>query len=199
MSGILTIGHSDHASADFCGHLLGHRVEVLCDVRSSPYSCYHGQFNREILKASLASCGVRYLFMGDLLGARVTDPACFDGERYHHDLIRTRDFFKKGIDRLREEIERYTVAVMCAEKDPITCHRMILVTRCLKACGVEIGHIDYDGELESNAAAERRLLEAVGVEPNMFMADGERLDRAYRLQGEKIAYRGEARKRGISG
>ena len=51
---------------------------------------------------------------------------------------------------------------MCAEREPLDCHRCLLVTRALAERGLRIGHILHDGAVESHTATERRLLELSG-------------------------------------
>ena len=78
-AGILwTIGHSNHPLEAFLDLLTRHRIEVLVDVRSSPYSRYASQFNREALRQPLHDRAVQYLFLGDLLGGRVEDDRFYD-------------------------------------------------------------------------------------------------------------------------
>ena len=74
---VYTIGHSNHSEETFLGLLRSHRIEVIADVRSRPYSQYSPQFDREALKASLRRAGIDYVFLGDELGARSDIPSCY--------------------------------------------------------------------------------------------------------------------------
>jgi hypothetical protein len=78
---------------------------------------------------------------------------------------------------------------MCAEKEPLECHRTILVARHLTALGLPVAHIHADGHLESHDMAVRRLVRMVNLpEQDMFRSLEELIDDAYCKQGERIAY-----------
>ena len=64
-----------------------------------------------------------------------------------------------GLERVRTGMRKYRLALMCAEKDPLTCHRAILVCRHLRPVVGDIVHILGDGSLETHGEAETRLLE----------------------------------------
>jgi uncharacterized protein (DUF488 family) len=186
---LYTVGHSVHSWEHFLALLKQHGVNALCDVRSSPYSRYSPQFNREALKKTLKAEGIAYVFMGKELGARSDDPACYIRGQANYGLIAATAPFQDGLARVRRGLERYTVALMCAEKDPLTCHRTILVARALRAPDVSIAHIHADGLLETNTDAEKRLLKLVKLpEESLFASQTDLIERAYDLQAEKIAY-----------
>jgi uncharacterized protein (DUF488 family) len=78
---------------------------------------------------------------------------------------------------------------MCAEKDPMACHRMILICRHLRSAGIEINHILEDGSLETNAESEKRLMRTLKIpETSLFETSEDLVQRAYDIQGEKIAH-----------
>lgn len=186
---LYTIGHSNHSRDAFTELLQAHRVTAVCDVRSAPYSRYSPHFNRDALKHALTAAGIAYVFMGKELGARSDDPRCYIGGQANYQLIAATPTFQEGLRRVRQGLERYAVALMCAEKDPLTCHRTILVARALRAPDVTINHIHADGLLERHADAERRLLQLVKLpDENLFASQAELIEQAYDLQAQKIAY-----------
>jgi hypothetical protein len=78
---------------------------------------------------------------------------------------------------------------MSAEKEPLECHRTILVARHLAAIGVAVVHIHADGSLESHESALTRLKRALNLpQEDMFHSAEEWQAEAYRLQEERIAY-----------
>jgi uncharacterized protein (DUF488 family) len=190
MSGSLfTIGHSTHETQQFVALLRRHGVTALGDVRSRPYSRFNPQFNRETLQLSLDAEGIAYVFLGEELGARSDDPACYEGGRVRYELLARTGPFLRGLDRICEGMKRHRLALMCAEKDPLECHRTILVARHLAARGVGIEHILEDGRLESHERAVDRLLDRFKLgEPDLFRTREQAAEDAYRLQGERIAY-----------
>jgi uncharacterized protein (DUF488 family) len=186
---IYTIGHSTHTEERFTALLKMHAIATLCDVRSSPYSRFNPQFNREGLKQVLAEAGVGYLFVGQELGARSDDPACYDGGKVQYDRLARTALFRKGLDRLEETARGGSLALMCAEKDPLDCHRTILVTPHMQARGFRVEHILEDGTLESHEETMNRLLRLLHLpDEDLFRSHEDILEDAYRIRGARIAY-----------
>jgi uncharacterized protein (DUF488 family) len=155
---IFTIGHSNHSIGTFIGLLKRNSITAIADVRSYPYSRIFPHFNRDIFRASLKEVGIEYVFLGDNLGARPQDRACYVGNMAVYDLIAANKNFSLGIDRLTKGAEKYQISLMCAEQDPIICHRAILVCQHLRKSGLEIRHILKAGNLENHENLEERLL-----------------------------------------
>jgi uncharacterized protein (DUF488 family) len=186
---LFTIGHSDHELSRFLLLLRKFEVDVIADVRSQPYSRFHAQFNRETLAKWLSSTGITYVFLGRELGARRAEPQAYQDRQARYDLIRRLPAFREGLDVLRRQIVGHRVSLLCAERDPITCHRTILVCRQLRGEGVDILHIREDGSAETTAQIEDRLIEAAGLPPaHLFLGREELVEQAYELQAERIAY-----------
>jgi uncharacterized protein (DUF488 family) len=186
---IHTIGHSNHPIDRFLDLLGIHQITVLADVRSMPYSRRNPQFNREALKKSLAERGIRYVFLGEELGARSKDPACYSEGRVVYARLAETDLFQQGLHRLEEGAKEYRVAMACAEKDPLDCHRTILVTRQLVADGFNVAHILETGALEPHEATMARLRQRLGIpESDMFHSGAQLDDTAYDLQEQRVAY-----------
>lgn len=187
---IYTIGHSTHPQDRFLGLLTMHAITVLCDVRSKPYSRLNPQFNRDELKTALPDHGIKYLFLGKELGARSDDPRCYEGGKVRYDRLARSEPFQQGLTRLRDGISKgFRIAMMCAEKEPLECHRTILVARHLTDLGVDVQHILANGRLESHADTLRRLSRLVGLpEEDMFRSAKDLQDDAYSRQEQRIAY-----------
>jgi uncharacterized protein (DUF488 family) len=189
MPELFTIGHSTQSWEQFLERLARHRIDAVGDVRSSPYSARLPQFNREILERALREAGIQYVFLGNELGARRTERECYvDGVAMYDRIART-PAFSAGLDRVRKGVTRFCLSLMCAEKDPLECHRTILVCRELRN-DFEIRHILEDGTLENHADAESRLLAEERVpDEDFFISREELIARAYHRRGGKIAYR----------
>jgi uncharacterized protein (DUF488 family) len=194
---VFTIGHSNHRTERFVALLQMHGVTALGDVRSKPYSQFHPQFNRESLKKSLREHGIAYVFLGRELGARSEDHSCYEHGKVQYDRLARTGLFRGGLDRIRKGAEDYRIALMCAEKEPLDCHRTILVARSLEALGFDIYHIHADGRTESHEQALARLIRMLGLPAeDMFSTRDLAVSDAYRLQAERIAYRVDAPTRG---
>jgi uncharacterized protein (DUF488 family) len=187
---VFTIGHSTHLQERFIALLRQHGMTALCDVRSKPYSRMNPQFNREELKEALLAQGVEYRFLGKELGARSDDPNCYENGKVQYDRLAETELFKYGLKRvLRGMRDDFRIALMCAEKEPLECHRTILVGRHLVALGVTVEHILADGSLENHDAALSRLARMINLrEPDLVHSREQLIADAYRKQGERIAY-----------
>lgn len=185
---ILTIGHSNHGIEHFVALLYSHDASAVADVRSAPFSRYAPQFNKEALQESLRQAGIGYVFLGKELGARTSDRSCYINGQVQYSLLARTELFRSGIDRLLRGAEDERIAVMCTEKDPLDCHRTLLVTRALVDAGVVVDHVLADGGLESNDEAMTRLLGKQGVQPDLFRSADELLQEALQQQERVIAY-----------
>ena len=186
---IFTVGHSTHALEDFVSLLQQHSVDAVADVRSVPYSRWQPQFNREDLTEDLKARGIAYVFLGKELGARSDDPKCYENGRVQYRSLAETPLFQSGIKRVRDGSRHKRIALMCAEKDPLDCHRTILVARELVANGVAITHILEDGSLEPHDETMKRLSEQLRLPAqDLFFTADELEDRAYAAQEQRIAY-----------
>jgi uncharacterized protein (DUF488 family) len=189
---VFTIGHSNLEIGNFVARLKRHGIQAIADVRSSPYSQYNPQFNRELLQESLHNHGITYVFLGKELGARRSERECYLDGRADYGLISQTPAFRRGIERVTQGAAKMRVALMCAEKDPIDCHRCILVTPHLRQLGLQVLHILSDGLLEDHEQTELRLLHLYALEEkDLFASPEENVARAYKIQGEKVAYHEE--------
>jgi uncharacterized protein (DUF488 family) len=189
---VYTIGHSTHSIETFIGLLKAHAITALCDVRSSPYSRMNPQFNRETLKQSLKEANIKYVFLGKELGARSQDKSCYRHGQVRYDLLAQTELFQQGIRRIEEGAQAYRLALMCAEKEPLDCHRTILVSRRLVDDGLAVKHILYDGKIEDHADAIERLICLLKVPTaDMFRGHDAVIRTAYEQQANSIAYREE--------
>jgi len=188
---IYTIGHSNHPLEKFLELLKKHGITALCDVRSHPYSKYSPQFNHEPLQQELKNHNIAYVFLGKELGARSNDSSCYDNDgKVQYARLAQTQLFKEGIARLNKGMESYRLALMCAEKEPLICHRTILICRNLRADDITIKHILEDGNIETHQQAEQRLMDMLHIPKHDLFANSEQLlERAYDRQEAKIAYK----------
>jgi uncharacterized protein (DUF488 family) len=202
MQPVFTIGHSNHKPEKFLELLGSHSINALVDVRSTPYSRHQPYFNKQALQSQLPKVEIRYVFLGGELGARPADTNCYVGGKAVYEKIAELDAFRQGLQRILKGAKNHRIALMCAEKDPITCHRAILVCQHLVPFNLEIAHIHGNGELEYHENLEERLLQAhnlvdkkVDGQLSLFITDSEselvrskRVHQAYQMQGDQIAY-----------
>ncbi len=191
VSMLLTIGHSNLEFSEFVELLRRHGTTAVADVRSQPGGrLVH--FHRGELERGLRNAGIEYVFLGRELGARRDEPECYENGVAVYERIASLPDFQKGLDRIRKGLLRHRIALMCAEKEPLECHRTVLVCRHLRGDAIAIRHLLTDGTWEDHAATERRLLRLTGEERTLFepdLSDEELLERAYETRGREIAYR----------
>ena len=185
---VFTIGHSTHGIEAFITLLQRYDVTEVADVRSAPYSRFNPQFNREPLANSLAACEIEYAFFGQELGGRPNDASCYENGRIRYNRVSKTRSFQKGIERVVKDTASHCVALMCAEKEPLECHRSLLVAQALQARGIAIKHILADGGLETHAAAMDRMLAMHGYlqQEDLFEERNERIERAIASQIEQM-------------
>jgi uncharacterized protein (DUF488 family) len=162
---IFTIGHSNHSSDHFLTLLKSHKIDVIVDTRTHPYSNHTPQFDEPSLKACLENSGFRYLYLGNQLGGRPADRSFYDSQGHVlYAKISYCDDFRQAISRLEKGLQRYRIALLCAEENPAHCHRRLLITRVLTSEGVSVGHIRGDNSLQS----EEEFLKKVQPQVNLF-------------------------------
>lgn len=185
---IYTVGHSSHSVEVFMSLLARHRIDAVADVRSVPYSRWQPHFNRGNLRRALREQGIAYVFLGNELGARTDDPRCYENGRVRYRLLAKTSLFRSGIARLLQGSTRRTIALMCMEKNPLECHRAILVARELEESGIDVVHILPDGKAETHTATMEKLAADLRLpERDLFITPREMKIRAYAMQERRIA------------
>ena len=190
---LYSIGHSNHSISHFLSLLERHGIQAVADVRSSPYSRHYPQFSKEAIERSLGEHNIDYVFLGSELGARRNEQECYSDGKVDYDQVTKTEAFQRGIARLLKGASTMRVAMVCAEKDPLTCHRTILIGRYVKNMVTDVLHILHDGEIETQSQAEQRLLSECDMdEGELFTTREQRILEAYHKRACRIAYEEEA-------
>jgi uncharacterized protein (DUF488 family) len=189
-SSILTIGHSNHSAERFVELLNSVGVTAIADVRSVPVSRFAPHFNKEALATLLSTRSVLYRFLGNALGGRPTSPSMFTAGIADYEKMASQESFRAAMAKLIEATQRHRIALMCAEADPLDCHRCLLIGRALVSAGVDVGHILASGEIMTHGKVEDRLLEDEELTETslLFKTHQERLTEAYRSRSRKVAF-----------
>jgi uncharacterized protein (DUF488 family) len=187
---LFSIGHSNIAAERFVAILQAAQVNAIADVRSIPNSRRFPWFSKNNLAARLAASGIGYTVMGDTLGGRPHDPSLYRDGIADYEAMAMKPEFQLGLERLIEAAAHARICLMCAEREPLECHRCLLVARRIAERGIAVGHILHDGAIEPHVATERRMLEVDGEECDLF-ATGQRdkLAAAYRRRTRAFAFR----------
>jgi uncharacterized protein (DUF488 family) len=185
---LFTIGHSNHPLGKFLALLRASGVTAVADVRSVPFSRRYPWFAAKALATSLPEQGIAYVPLGDCLGGRPAEAALYCDGIADYEAMAAAPAFRSGIDRVADGATRFRICLMCAEREPLDCHRCLLVSRALAERGLTIGHILADGATESHEATEARLLKL--APDDLFAGDeNERLAAAYRRRARAVAYK----------
>jgi len=186
---VLTIGHSTHTWERFATLLRDADVTAVADVRTSPYSRRFPHFNRDELRENLRQAAVLYVFLGNELGGRPQDPKFYSNGVADYEKMAKTAAFGRGLGRVIEGAKSYRIALLCSERDPLNCHRCLLVGRALSENGVRISHILDGGELMTQADIEDKLLEFYNRGAgDLFLPHPDRLAAAYRARARKVAF-----------
>jgi uncharacterized protein (DUF488 family) len=186
---VFTIGHSNHDITAFVNLLLANKIELLIDVRSTPYSKIYPHFNMSPLEVSLTNSSIKYIFLGNSLGGRSNSISDYSEGRVMYDRLAQKEEYISSINELISISAKYKTVLMCSEKEPLECHRALLISKSIEMHNVKIFHIHRDGHIESQSEAIQRLLKIWKLDtPNLFGEDIERIDEALAKQEGKYAY-----------
>ena len=191
---IYTIGHSNREAEEFIQILCHYRIKLVVDVRSQPFSKYCPQFNKDIIQQTLIHSGIEYLFLGKELGARPEYKDYYVNNKVSFNKLRSSESFKKGIFRLFDEAKNKNIVIMCSEKEPINCHRSILISKVLEEEGAEVKHIINKAEILNRFSFEEKLLEKFKIQKTLFDTESTRktnIEDAYKKQEQIISYQEE--------
>lgn len=163
---IYSIGYGSRTIDIVVKQLSRAEIEYVIDVRSSPFSRFKPDFSRDSLSESLKSHGIKYVFMGDLLGGRPKDDDCYTDGKADYKKIESKPFFKKGIGRLSDALKQgLNICLLCSEGMPSQCHRSKLIAVSLEEIGLSVTHIMPDG---TYASQEDVMLSLTDGQGDMF-------------------------------
>ncbi|WP_058309045.1 DUF488 domain-containing protein [Gracilibacillus massiliensis] len=150
---VYTIGHYNHSKEKFLSLLHSKEIDCVVDVRSMPGSNRNPHFNKDQIKEWLAKASIKYSHIPNLGGRRSRSGevgkvlnAGWNNQSFHNyaDYTLTKDF-QRAIEGLKSLIKSYRVVIMCSERHPSRCHRLI-ISNYLKANSYPVIHIIPDAE-----------------------------------------------------
>ena len=189
---IHTVGHSNLSAESLVGMLKRRGITQVIDVRSTPYSRYVPQFNRDNIRATLERNGAGYTHMGDALGGRPQDDRLYDRDgRANYELMAQGKTFQGAIGQVEQMAEDSHIALMCTEADPLRCHRTLLVSQELTSRGANIIHLMRDDQQESHEETMEKLLAVWKLlrAGDAGMTRRQFIEEAVRNQAAEVAYR----------
>ena len=138
---IYTIGHSNMTPESLFLILKSFKIDIIVDVRSSPYSKFVPHFNRENIRKKLIENGMRYIFLGDYIGGKPRDKKYYENGKINYMQVAQSDRYSEGINKILDLNKENDLVLMCSEEDPYDCHRHNLITQTLVKKGLEVIHI----------------------------------------------------------
>ncbi len=167
---LYTVGHSNYPIEVFIELVRKQQIEVIADVRSNPYAKYATHFTGQFLKKSLETQGLKYVFLGKEIGGKPKEPEFYDNEGHaNFEKLAASAKFADGMERLELGISKYRVAIMCAEENPIACHRHLLIAKAAHKRGWAVGHIRKNGQIQNYESYMRETSpEILATQLNLF-------------------------------
>lgn len=195
---IYTIGYTGFTIDGFIETLKLHQINVVIDVRSSPYSERYPDYNKNAIEPKLKENGIYYRNYVSEFGARqenvnfYSEEGCLDFA-----LFAQSEQFLSGVEKIKNSVSKgYNIVLLCAEKEPIQCHRTILVARVFSDLGYKIIHLMPDNQTKTQKQIEQELLNKyfpnrgqMTLFSTSVMSDEKCLVEAYKIQNKKIGYR----------
>lgn len=193
VNALYTIGYHSFSPEEMSDILRRHHIGALVDVRAWPSSRLYPEFNASSFAPFLRKQGIYHLCMGENLGVRPSDPACYTSDRADYEKIASSSGFASDLERLRKGLQKFPLCLMCKEADPAFCHRAILVAWQfnLRYPEIPVWHFLENGVTISQKQLDAQLMKGKGGNCSWLLeADFEReRTKAYRKRGEKIAWK----------
>ncbi|MDR0500422.1 MAG: DUF488 domain-containing protein [Coriobacteriales bacterium] len=164
--------------------LMEHGVNALVDVRSKPFSKQYPQCNKEQLREQCANSNIQYVHIPELGAHAMPNQDVFskaseifydnvfpiaksnrpekeelnqDDEIVDFQKIKCDEIFLDGIRRIERAYDQnFTVAIMCSERDPLSCHRYFLISEKLTEVfgdWLEVLHVSRDEHSDNGTKA----------------------------------------------
>lgn len=195
---LFTIGYVNHTIPSFISALKAHSIAYVFDVRSIPYSKNWPEFNKENLKGALVDSGIKYYFLGKQFGARRIESELYSSKGYvDFNLVIAQESFQEAMDATECALNNgHNVVLMCSEKDPLMCHRCIMLGKAFKQRNIICKHIMEGNALVDQVEVEQKLvnmyfnISSPGV--FSFLSDSkidDYIEKAYSFQNAKIGWK----------
>jgi uncharacterized protein (DUF488 family) len=184
MGKIFTIGCSTHTPDNFLNLLKNNDINVIADVRSTPFSKHTPQFNQNTLKDFLSEKKIHYIHFGEEFGARRKEKEVYTDGKVDFKKVAKLPIFLNGIERIEKGIQKgYNITLLCTEKNPLDCHRFLLVSKALvDLLNINIMHILFDGNVIEQHDLENQMLNYLDLTYDLFIDNKNLIGNTYTNQ-----------------
>jgi uncharacterized protein (DUF488 family) len=146
MKTIFTIGYEGTDIDRFVKTLLVVGINTVADVRAVPLSRKKG-FSKNVLRDRLKEAGIRYLPVQELGDPKPGREAAKSGNYSAFRTIYSNHIDQpeqvEAVEKLAETADGENICLLCFERDPATCHRMIVGER-MQPYGFQMFHLFAD-------------------------------------------------------
>ena len=198
---LYSIGYAGFCIKDFIDLLKCNDIKAVIDVRSIPYSKYYSDYNENKLQELLGKHNIYYRNYAKEFGAQQKDRRYYSDEGFlDFERFTASEIFISGFNKIKTSMEKnYTFVLMCSEKDPLECHRSIMVSRIFYTNGYRIKHLLNNGSIITQEDIENRLLNEyfpdrethyqLSLFDKSTISTEELIAEAYRKKNSEIGYR----------
>lgn len=181
---LYTLGYASFLDPeDFIACLLQNNIDAVVDVRGFPNQASFEHYKGDNLKKLLNANEIHYLSFANEFGVRPKEDKYYTDGIVDFSKIAASESFKSGCERIFKGLEKYSICLLCAERDPVVCHRGVFLGHVLEKMrpALEIRHILPDRIIsQSDIDAE--------LKKRYALLDGS-LEICYKLHGRSIAWR----------
>ncbi|MGQ0675239.1 MAG: DUF488 domain-containing protein [Rhodospirillales bacterium] len=141
---LLTIGYQGASLAQFVACLGEAGVRTLIDVRYQPFSM-RPEFRQGALAAALSDSGIAYRHLKALGNPPPSRDAARAGDRGRYRLLFAAhldtDAARGALEQVIGLCAAGPTALMCLERDPKDCHRLMVADRVAALSGLSVAHL----------------------------------------------------------
>ena len=194
---LYTVGYSGFNTGDFLSLLSRYSINVLIDVRSNPFSSRFSDYNKPQLECLLKQNHIHYYNYDKEFGARQPEQRFYQQYGFlDFEMFASSENYNQGYRKIETGLKKnYIVALMCSEKDPMDCHRAIMISRTFNENGHSVLHLSPDKNPITQAEIEKRLLNKYFPDRNQSSlfedpeSDEVLISKAYRMRNADIGFR----------
>jgi len=193
---LYTIGYAGYNTNDFIDVLKRYSINALIDVRSNPFSSHFPVYNMDILEQTLKRNNIHYRSYANEFGAQQPERCFYTPQGYlDFEIFTASEKYNHGYQRIEDGLMKdYVFALMCSEKDPMDCHRSIMISKTFNDNGYSVHHLLPDNKFMTQLDVEKRLLNKYFPNRDQISffaeqrSDNELITESYRKRNADIGY-----------
>lgn len=196
MKEIYTVGYASFNIEEFIKVLKKYNINCVIDVRSNPNSKFYADYNKDALTCILKKNNIYYRNYVNEFGARQENSKYYTDGYLDFSKFTKSEAFQSGMSKLIESMKKnYVFVLMCAEKDPATCHRNIMIAREFYKLGYKVNNILETGDIEIQESVQKRLLNCYFPNRDQLslldeeLSEEDMIEQSYCLRNKEIGFK----------